>query len=234
MLRLRRLLIRQPLGSAAFQRFQRYYELIRLLRIHRPRSIYKTSLGFTAISRNAQTSQVRLIYLCALTTLLDPGGISTALLSGRFFAVCGAWKHIDFRSILLTGLYRFTLSHCGSRTPLPTLKPHLTALAPRLCTGCLLWLYRGRTLTCLYIKRRTGALHSGIIPCSLFIVLQLNSDYMSFVYHYNCTIRVSICRQNGVVLFTNKGRTFNSPVFTEYSGTMKHAPSCGRSMPSVN
>ena len=34
---------------------------------------------------------------------------------------------------------------------------------------------------------------------------------MSFVYHYNCTIRVSICRQNGVVLFTNKGRTFNSP-----------------------
>ena len=84
MLRLRRLLIRQPLGSAAFQRFQLYYELIRLLRIHRPRSICKTSLGFTAISRNAQTSQVRLIYLCALTTLLDPGGISTALLSGRF------------------------------------------------------------------------------------------------------------------------------------------------------
>ena len=51
---------------------------------------------------------------------------------------CDHRESIGFRSLLLTGLYRFTLSHCGSRTPLPTLKPHLTAPASRLCTGCLL------------------------------------------------------------------------------------------------
>ena len=53
-------------------------------------------------------------------------------------AACDLRESIGFRSILLTGLYRFTLSHCGSRTPLPTLKPHLAASAPRLCTDCLL------------------------------------------------------------------------------------------------
>ena len=53
-------------------------------------------------------------------------------------AACDQEEGIGFRSILLTGLYRFTLSHCGSRTPLPTLKPHLTASASRLCTDCLL------------------------------------------------------------------------------------------------
>ena len=37
----------------------------------------------------------------------------------------------------MTGLNHFTLSHCGSRTPLPTLKPGLTASAPRLSTSCL-------------------------------------------------------------------------------------------------
>ena len=46
-------------------------------------------------------------------------------------------KHIGFRTIFITGLNRFALSHCGSRTPLPTLKPRLTASAPRLSTGCL-------------------------------------------------------------------------------------------------
>ena len=30
------------------------------------------------------------------------------------------------------------LLHCGSHAPLPTLKPHLTVLAPRLGTDCLL------------------------------------------------------------------------------------------------
>jgi hypothetical protein len=38
----------------------------------------------------------------------------------------------------ITGLNRFTLSHCGSHTPMPTLKPHLAASAPRLGTDCLL------------------------------------------------------------------------------------------------
>ena len=51
---------------------------------------------------------------------------------------CDRKKGIGFRFLWPTGLYRFTLSHCGSCTPLSTLKPHLTALAPRLCTGCSL------------------------------------------------------------------------------------------------
>ena len=36
------------------------------------------------------------------------------------------------------GLYRFTLACFGSHAPLPTLTSRLTALMPRLCTGCLL------------------------------------------------------------------------------------------------
>ena len=35
----------------------------------------------------------------------------------------------------ITGLYRFTLSHCGSHTPMLTLKSDLTALTPKLGTG---------------------------------------------------------------------------------------------------
>ena len=66
-------------------------------------------------------------------------------------SVCGVEEHIDFRAILLTGLNRFTLSHCGSRTPLPTLKPHLAATAPRLCTGCSLD-FTGAGLSPAYIS----------------------------------------------------------------------------------
>lgn len=46
-------------------------------------------------------------------------------------------KHQQPLLYLFTGLNHFTLSHCGSRTPLPTLKPDLTASAPRLSTSCL-------------------------------------------------------------------------------------------------
>lgn len=56
----------------------------------------------------------------------------------------------------LTRLYHFTLSHYGSHGFLPTLKPHLTASAPRLDNGD--WL--GLTVPDshrLYSQRRTGA-----------------------------------------------------------------------------
>ena len=76
--------------------------------------------------------------LCTLATLSDPDGTYGILAYRTRIAACDQEEGIGFRSILLTGLYRFTLSHCGSRTPLPTLKPHLAASAPRLCTGCLL------------------------------------------------------------------------------------------------
>lgn len=51
---------------------------------------------------------------------------------------CCLKENIGFRSICFTGLNRFTLSHCGSHTPLPTLESALTSWTPRLCTGCLL------------------------------------------------------------------------------------------------
>ena len=40
--------------------------------------------------------------------------------------------------LIFSRLNRFTLSHCGSHTPLTTLKPVLTDADPSLGTGCLL------------------------------------------------------------------------------------------------
>jgi len=59
---------------------------------------------------------------------------------------------------LITRLHRFTLSHCGSRTPCPTLKPNLAALAPRTRYRLLAKLYRAGSFTQLYYTHRTGAL----------------------------------------------------------------------------
>jgi hypothetical protein len=84
--------------------------------------------------------------LCTLATLSDPGETYGILAYRTRIAACDLKEGIDFRSLYLTGLYRFTLSHCGSCTPLPTLKPHLAALAPRLCAGCLLG-FTGRGLS---------------------------------------------------------------------------------------
>ena len=72
------------------------------------------------------------ILLCALATLSDPDG-TYGTLAYRLPYCCLRPKE-KYR----LPLYITTLSHCGSRTPLPTLKPHLTASAPRLCTDCLL------------------------------------------------------------------------------------------------
>ena len=139
MFRLRRLLICHPLRSTYFDTLHCYYEMIRLLTARRPRSVYKTLLSVTAChSGDCQTSQVRLNYLCMLATLLDPGGTCT---SSRYrSAHCCLWCRRTPRLPLyiLTGLNRFTLSHCGSHAPLPTLKPGLAASVPRLCTGCSL------------------------------------------------------------------------------------------------
>ena len=85
-----------------------------------------------------QTSQVCRYHFAHSPRSIDPDG---TCITSRFrlsIAACDLEDGIGFRSIYLTGLYRFTLSHCGSCTPLPTLKPHLTAPAPRLSTGCSL------------------------------------------------------------------------------------------------
>ena len=85
-----------------------------------------------------QTSQVCRYYLVRSPRSLTPTEPTAFSLIDCRITACDPEDGIGFRSIYLTGLYCFTLSHCGSRTPLPTLKPHLAALAPRLCTGCLL------------------------------------------------------------------------------------------------
>src|SRR5665647_1870294 len=76
--------------------------------------------------------------------------------------VCYHEQGIDFYLLAFTGLYHFTLSHYGSSSPLPTLKPYVTISAPRLSTGCWLGFTRWDSHP-LYINHRTGA-HSFMPP----------------------------------------------------------------------
>ena len=88
---------------------------------------------------------------------IDPGSTFTIpCLIGIAIVVCCGKEHIDYYYLLLTRLNCFTISHYGSYSCLPTLKPNLTTLAPRLANG--FWL--GITMLGfhqLYIKHRTGA-----------------------------------------------------------------------------
>ena len=76
--------------------------------------------------------------LCALATLYGPRrNLTKSRLSTRHCCLRpGGGYRLPFYK--LTRLNRFTLSHCGSCAPLPTLKPNLAASAPRLSTGCSL------------------------------------------------------------------------------------------------
>ena len=78
------------------------------------------------------------IVLRALAMLYDPGGTCTVL-AYRPVHFCLRPK-LGYRLplVVLSRLNRFTLSHYGSRTPLPTLHAGLTASHARLSTGCLL------------------------------------------------------------------------------------------------
>jgi hypothetical protein len=68
---------------------------------------------------------------------IDPGGTCASLLD-RYALLPATVKKV---SASTCSTYEadagFTLSHYGSHTSLPTLKPGLTAWAPRLCTDCL-------------------------------------------------------------------------------------------------
>ena len=74
---------------------------------------------------------------CVLAMPIDPGGTCASLPDG--YTLLPATLKIVSASTCST--YEadtgFTLSHYGSRTSLPTLKPDLAAKAPRLCTDCL-------------------------------------------------------------------------------------------------
>ena len=88
---------------------------------------------------------------------IDPGSTFTIpRLIGIAIVVCYGKEHIDYYYLYLTRLNCFTISHYGSYSCLPTLKPHLTISAPRLANG--FWL--GITMLGfhqLYVKHRTGA-----------------------------------------------------------------------------
>ena len=117
-------------------------------------------LRLALFRRACQTSQVCVYYFVRSPRSIDPGGIPPTSLYRLVLVACSEEKHLGFRSLLLTGLNRFTLSHCGSRTPCPTLKPRLTASAPRTRYRLLAKLCRIGTYTQLYYTHRTGALSS--------------------------------------------------------------------------
>ena len=126
------------LRSICFHRLLRYYEAVRLLPYRQVLSVCKTSIPLTVFTGVWQTSQVCRYYLAHSPRSMDPDGTCITSRLRLSIAACDQGDGIGFRSISLTGLNRFTLAHCGSRAPLPTLKPHLTAPAPRLSTGCSL------------------------------------------------------------------------------------------------
>lgn len=74
---------------------------------------------------------------CVLAMPIDPGGTCASLPDG-YSLLPATLKTVSASTCSTyeadTG---FTLSHYGSHTSLPTLKPGLAAKAPRLCTDCL-------------------------------------------------------------------------------------------------
>ena len=124
-----------------------------------------------------QTSQVCRYYLVRSPRSLTPTEPTAFSLIDCRITACDPEDGIGFRSIYLTGLYCFTLSHCGSRTPLPTLKPCLAALAPRLCTGCLLGFTGFGISPKLYYLHRTGA-PSAVMITTVFVKFKDDYKYL--------------------------------------------------------
>ena len=88
---------------------------------------------------------------------IDPDSIFTISRNNDIaIVVCGEEEHIDYYYLYLTRLNCFTISHYGSYSCLPTLKPYLTTSAPRLTNGSLLEITMLDSHQ-LYIKYRTGA-----------------------------------------------------------------------------
>ena len=87
--------------------------------------------------------------LCARHALRPRRNLRILACRLRIAACCGRLSH-RLPLTHVTRLNRFTLSHCGSRTPLATLKPNLAASAPSLSTGCLPG-FTGRGISLRYI-----------------------------------------------------------------------------------
>ncbi len=127
-----------PLCSAGFHQFPHYYEAVRLLSGRQGLSVCKTSIPLTTLWSLPDLPGMQVLPLCARHALLTPTESPQPRVFG-WFLLPATLRTVSASALYyFTGLHRFTVSHCGSRTPLPTLKPHLTASAPRLSTGCSL------------------------------------------------------------------------------------------------
>jgi len=135
-----------------------YYEVIRLLTDLRFALSFQNLVTLLPLrAESVRPPRYTCIIFMRSPRSIDPGGISPPLRFRSVLTACCIEDYIGFRSLLITGLNRFTLSHCGSRTPCPTLKPHLTASAPRTRYRLFAKLYRVGAFTQLYYTHRTGA-----------------------------------------------------------------------------
>ena len=95
-----------------------------------------TSLKSHTLWEHGRSPRYAYDTLCARHALRPRRNLRILACRLRITACCGRLSH-RLPLVHVTRLDHFTLSHCGSRTSLATLKPHLTVLAPSLSTGCL-------------------------------------------------------------------------------------------------
>ena len=146
--------------------FHYYYELVRLLISPLSNLGYKSLLWHTSsllcfkypVLKNLWVLPGMLnITLIYSPCSIDPDSTFTiSCIIDIAIVVCCEEEHIDYYHLYLTRLNCFTLSHYGSYSCLPTLKPYLTISAPRLTNGSLLEITM-LGFHQLYIKHRTGA-----------------------------------------------------------------------------
>jgi hypothetical protein len=96
----------------------------------------------------------------------------------------------------VTGFNRFTVSHYGSYSCLPTLKPNLTTSAPRLTTDSLLEIIRLDSHQLYYIRRTDAPTPILIIPkkdlfWSFLSFFRVSKRYLIHVFSRFFTFRFS-------------------------------------------
>ena len=124
------------------------------------------------------------------------------------------------------------LPHCGSRTPLPTLKPGLTVKAPRLCTGSRY----GSTGFGLSPNRLTRIELAHPLCCYYTTNHPLHVDFIDFsalLYNKIRGLNLGLCLQSEpsdyrkVFCCSDPEATGASPVFGTHRGIAR-MPTCDR------
>lgn len=143
-----------------------YYELVQPLISLLPNLGYKSLFRHTSSLRCFKSLILKNLWVLPgmlnITLIYSPCSIdpnstfTISRINDIVIIVYGEKEHIDYYYFYLTGLDNFTFSHYGSYSCMPTLKPHLTTLAPRLTNGSLLEITMLGFHQLLYIKHRTG------------------------------------------------------------------------------